>query len=88
MSDSNLITLVDENGDEVLAEVILTHENEGKNYVIFQVRDSEVITAGQYVPTEGNEGAILDVETEEEWEMLQDILNEYLSELEEDGEEE
>ncbi|MCD4826451.1 MAG: DUF1292 domain-containing protein [Acholeplasmataceae bacterium] len=82
--DDNKLTLVGEDGNETVCEIILTHEHQGKKYVIFEFMDSKEISAAQYVPDtkDESEGTFLDIETDEEWEMLDEVLEKFFDELE------
>ena len=82
--DDNKLTLVGEDGNETACEIILTHEHEGKRYVIFEFMDTEEISAAIYVPDENDEaeGTFLDIETDEEWEMLESVLEKFFDEEE------
>jgi uncharacterized protein YrzB (UPF0473 family) len=82
--DDNKLILVGEDGNETECEIILTHEHNGKKYVIFEFIDSEEISAAQYVPDEKDEaeGTFLDIETDEEWEMLDEVLEKFFDEIE------
>ncbi len=87
--DDNKLTLVSEDGVETACEIILTHEHNGKNYVIFEFMDSHEISAAEYVPDNKDEaeGTFLDIETDEEWDMLESVLEKYFDELEAEEEE-
>ena len=82
--DDNKLTLVGEDGNETVCEIILTHEQDGKKYVIFEFMDSNEISAAIYVPEgkDESEGTFLDIETDEEWEMLESVLEKFFDELE------
>lgn len=93
-NDHNLedeyITLVDEEGNEELYEVLLTFESEEfeKSYVLVHpssLADEEVeVYAFSYQESEGGlEGELDDVETEEEWDMIEEVLGAFVEEDEE-----
>ncbi|WP_409289431.1 DUF1292 domain-containing protein [Peribacillus sp. SCS-26] len=86
------ITVVDENGNEQLCEVLFTFDSEetGKSYVLYYPLGSDQddedieIHASSFVPSEDNEdGELQPIETEEEWDMIEEMLNTF---LEEEGE--
>ncbi|HHT39668.1 MAG: hypothetical protein RBS76_02360 [Acholeplasmatales bacterium] len=80
-----MITII--HGDEErMAEVILTYydENSDKNYVIFEFVDSKEISAAVFVEENSNEGYFLDIETEDEWQLLEEVLASYYSSLEDE----
>lgn len=92
----NQITIVDEEGNEQLCEVLFTFESEefGKSYVLFQAvgdydeEEGPEIHAYAFNPTEeGEEGELIPIETEEEWDMVEEMLNTFYDEQEEENEE-
>jgi len=82
--EPQLITVTNEDGPDQVCEVIHTFASEqfGKSYVLYVVVSDEPmeerdIFAAQYVP--GPDGTIEDllpIETDEEWDFVEDILNE------------
>ena len=84
LEDDNKLTLVGENGEETVCEILFTHEANGKKYVVFEILDTEEVTAAVYSPDkeDQSEGEFLDIETDEEWEMLDELLDKYYEELE------
>ncbi|MDY0276887.1 MAG: DUF1292 domain-containing protein [Acholeplasma sp.] len=79
--DENQITLISEDGKEELATILFTHEKDGKKYVVFEFVESQDVSAAIYVEEGDGAGSILDIETDEEWEMLDELLDEYYDEL-------
>jgi uncharacterized protein YrzB (UPF0473 family) len=95
----NQITIIDEEGNEQLCEVLFTFESEefGKSYVLFtpvgdQDEDDEEgpeIFAYSFNPTdEGGDGELNPIESDEEWDMVEEMLNTFYDELEEEDEDE
>jgi uncharacterized protein YrzB (UPF0473 family) len=89
------ITIVDENGNEQLCEVLFTFESEkfNKSYVLYYPissddDDEEIeIHASSFTPSEDNQdGELQPIETEEEWDMIEEMLNTYLDEEGDDEE--
>lgn len=80
----NKLTIIKEDGTEELANILFTHQSEEKNYVVFELIDSEEITAAIYKENKNGEGELLDIETDEEWEMLDELLDAYFDELDEE----
>ena len=82
------ITIVDENGNEALYEILFTFESEdyGKNYVILYPAgaiDDEDVELQAYSFTEGEDGQsgeLLPIEDEKEWDMVEEVLNTFLDE--------
>mgnify|MGYP001427148371 CR=1 FL=1 len=87
----NYITVVDEEGNEILCEVLFTFESEqfDKSYVLYYpagaTDDEEIeIFAASFQPGEGDAGELQPVETEEEWDLIEEMLNTFLEQEEED----
>jgi uncharacterized protein YrzB (UPF0473 family) len=88
------ITVIDEEGNEQLCEVLFTFESDkfGKSYVLYypigatEDDDDEIeIHASSFIPNEdGGEGELQPIETEEEWDMIEEMLNTFLAEEDED----
>lgn len=81
MNDEQM-TVIDDQGNETVATILFTHEHEGKKYVVFEFEGQEEISAAIYIPsleTEG-EGHFEDITTDEEWAMLEELLEHYLDE--------
>ena len=80
------LVLKTDDGKEIKAEILFTHHSEefNKDYVVFQVRGHGEVSAAIYHPTDGGNGSLERIETDEEWEMLEDLLDDY-SNSHEDG---
>ncbi|CAG9607997.1 DUF1292 domain-containing protein [Pseudoneobacillus rhizosphaerae] len=92
------ITVIDENGNETLCEILLTFDSEqfGKSYVLYtpvgsddENEDEELeIHAYSYNPGEGEDGGeLMPIETEEEWDMIEEMVNTFFDEQEEEDNE-
>ena len=90
----NNITVVDENGNEQLCEVLFTFDSEefGKSYVLYyplgaEDNDDEEIEihASAFSPSEDNEdGELMPIETDAEWDMIEEMLETFLAEQDEE----
>ncbi|MBB5180783.1 uncharacterized protein YrzB (UPF0473 family) [Planomicrobium koreense] len=94
------ITVVDENGNEQLFEVLFTFESEefGKSYVLYfpvgaeEDDEGEIeIQASSFTENADVDGKIAGgelrpVETDEEWDMIEEMLNAFLDDEEENEE--
>lgn len=86
------ITVVDENGNEQLHEILFTFDSEeyGKSYVLYYPvgadeddEDDVEIHASSYIQNEnGDAGSLQPIETDEEWDMIEEVLNTFLDEEE------
>ena len=96
--DERHITVIDEDGNEQLYEVLFTYESKefGKSYVFYypvgaEYEDDEEtdIHVCSYIPGEdGNEGQLQSIETKEEWDMIEEVWDKFCTEQEEEEEEE
>lgn len=89
----NQITIVDEEGNEQLCEILLTFDSEefGKSYVLYypigETEDDEEIEihASAFIPNDENEeGDLMPIETDEEWDLIEEMLNTFLEEEDEE----
>lgn len=89
----NHITVVDEEGNEQLCEVLFTFESDEfkKSYVLYYPvgaeqddEDDIEIHASAFIPTEDGDGELMPIETDEEWDMIEEMLNTFLDEQEDE----
>lgn len=88
-NNENKLTYIDEDGNEVLCDVLFTFTSDkfNKNYVLFYPVGSEDengmidLMAACYVENEdGSEGELMNVESDEEWDLIEDMLAKYTEE--------
>jgi uncharacterized protein YrzB (UPF0473 family) len=85
MLKEDQMVVTNANGDEAVCDILFTHEANGKNYVVFEFVDTKEVSAAIYIPGEtDDEGTFADIETDEEWDMLDQVLQAYYDELEAD----
>ncbi len=85
------ITLVDEEGNEELYQILLTFESDdfNKNYVLVypatadDEEEVELYAFSYENPDEDLEGQLADIETDEEWDMIEEVLGAFIAEDEE-----
>lgn len=97
MEKDNKLVYIDEKGNEVLCEILFTFEAEEfkKNYVLFypvgadEKDDEEVeVLAASFVPAEdGSVGELFDVETDEEWQLIEETLESFVANEDEECDE-
>ncbi|WP_100331659.1 DUF1292 domain-containing protein [Bacillus xiapuensis] len=88
------ITIIDENGNEQLCEVLFTFDSDKfeKSYVLYfpvgaeEDENEEIeIHASAFIPAEdGQDGELMPIESDEEWDMIEEMLNTFLEEEEEE----
>jgi uncharacterized protein YrzB (UPF0473 family) len=83
------IKIKEDGKEEVTCDILFTyHSNEfNKDYVVFQIRGKDLVSAASYDPNEGAEGELKKIDNDEEWAMIEDLLEDYQNqeEDEEDG---
>ena len=80
MIKEDQFVVINNAGEEVVCNILFTHETEdGRNFVVFEFTDTNEISAALYVEDENNkgEGILQDIESEEDWEMLEELLEHY-----------
>lgn len=85
--DHEHITIIDENGNEELCEILFTFDSDdyGKSYVLVYpagIPEGEEIElqAFSYVEQEnGDQGDLKPIETDEEWDMIEEVLNTFMA---------
>jgi uncharacterized protein YrzB (UPF0473 family) len=80
--ESKSLFVTDENGKEIEMEILFTFESDqtGKSYVVFvdpNDEDGEV-----FASVYDDEGNLLPIETDEEWEMVEEVLGAFSDEEE------
>lgn len=85
----NLITLVDDQGNESLYEILFTFESEdyGKSYILLIPAGSEPeeqvdVLAFSFDPNEDGDATdaeLYDIESDEEWDMVEGVLDTFLN---------
>ena len=81
--EQQYITLINEDGSETKALILFTYHSEefNKNYVVFMPEDTPNQLAASYVEN-GNQGSLEQITTEEEWELIENLLEQYVQQLE------
>lgn len=81
-------TVTDENGKDIECEIIMTFDSDefGKSYVVYQIVNDETgeYYAAAFNPEDGDEGKLIEVETEAEWDFIEEVLESYLEDSEAD----
>jgi uncharacterized protein YrzB (UPF0473 family) len=89
MLKENQMIVTSPDGTESVCEILFTHEHQGKNYVVFEFVDTHEISAAIFQPGETeDEGTFSDIETDQEWDMLDKVLQSYYDELDDEDESE
>lgn len=77
-------TVIDESGKELEFEVVLTFKNPNtnKSYVIYKLpgEENEEVFAAIYDENSKIGGSLMPIETDEEWDTLDEVLNAFIDE--------
>ncbi len=83
MVDSNSLYVKDEDGNEKRMIILFTFDSAdfGKQYVVFQDpdNDSGEIFASAYT----DDGELIPIESDEEWDMVEEVINTFASDEDE-----
>jgi uncharacterized protein YrzB (UPF0473 family) len=86
-----VLIVTDEKGEELECVIIMTFESEEfeKSYVVYQVKGDESgeFFAASFNPDDGEEGQLLQIETDAEWELVEEVLENFLEDEDEAEEE-
>ena len=84
--DTETMTIIDEEGNEILYEIVLTFKSDetGKSYVIYKLpgEDNDEVFASSYNEANTDGGDLHPIESDEEWDMVEEVLNTFLDEEE------
>ncbi len=83
--------VTDEDGKEINCEIIMTFNSDefAKSYVVYQIvgDESGEYIAASYNPDDGDEGKLGQIESEPEWDFVEEVLESYLDDLDDADEE-
>ena len=86
--ENETMVVVNELGEEVLYEIVLTFENQefGKHYVIYKLPgdENDEVFASSYNPDSKDGGELKPIESDPEWDMVEEVLNTFTEEEEEE----
>ncbi len=89
--EEEILYVTDELGNELEAVIVMTFESEefGKSYVVYRLKDDEKeeYYAASFNPEDGDEGQLLQIESDEEWDLVEEVLENFLEDEEENEEE-
>ena len=84
--EEKTFTVVDENGEEKVFEVVLTFKSEDfdKSYVIYKMPgdESDEVFAAIFDEEAKDGGNLVQIESDEEWRMLEEVLESFMDEEE------
>ena len=76
--ENKIIKITDELGNEREAEVVLSFETEGKNYIIYTFNEKDSnnsIILYSSIIKEENDEVIFEKMPEEDWKMIKELMN-------------
>lgn len=83
MLDSNSLYVTGEDGQEKRMVILFTFDSDdyGKQYVVFQ--DPEGDESDIYASSYTDEGELTPIESDEEWDMVQEVINTFAADEDE-----
>ncbi|UNT96389.1 DUF1292 domain-containing protein [Allobaculum mucilyticum] len=83
MIDSNSLYVVDDNGEEKRMTILFTFDapDGQKQYVVFQ--DPDGAEGEVFASAYTDDGQLIPIETEDEWDMVEEVINTFLNTEEE-----
>lgn len=91
--DDKMFTVIDEDGNELLCEILFTFHSDdhNKDYVVYTIpgqsdEEETEVSAAIYTETADGEGDLLPIETDEEWELVEQVLEDFADEENDDVE--
>jgi len=90
--DENYLRVVDEEENEILCEILFTFDSDEfeKSYVFYipvetpEDEEIEVLCSAYKAEEDGSIGQLSPVENDEEWEMIEEVFNTYMSNMEDE----
>lgn len=85
--DDRSIVITTDDGKEHICDILFTYHSEqfNKDYVLFVPRGQNQVSAAIYKEDSETSGQFIAIETEEEWTMLEQLLDDYYNQMD-DGE--
>lgn len=80
--DSNKILIANEKGEEKEFDILFTFENEEKSYVLYYDASEEEPMV--YASIYDEEGHLFDIESAEEWDLINDVFESFMGEEDEE----
>ncbi len=84
--DDKTLRIIDESGQEHDYEIVLTFRSDetGKNYVVYKEMDddSDEVYAAEYTEEDDDGGRLRPIETDAEWDMIEEVLESFAKEEE------
>lgn len=88
----DILIVTDELGNELECVIVMTFESEefGKSYVVYRLKDDDSgeYFAASFDPEDEDEGQLIPIETDEEWDLVEEVLENFLEDEEEKEESE
>jgi len=84
--EDRTITLYNDKGEEIKCEILFTYHSEefNKSYVVLKLPNRNECSAYSYDEKDATSGELHQIESEEEWKMLEDLLEDYYNQPDEE----
>jgi uncharacterized protein YrzB (UPF0473 family) len=79
------LTIKTEDGKEILCDILFTYHSPefNKDYIVFTSKADGITSAAIYNSKGNGEGELVEIKSEEEWKMLEELLEDYSNKKEE-----
>ncbi len=78
--------VTDELGKEITCQIVMTFDSDefNKSYVVYQIvgDESGEYFAASFNPEDGDEGQLYQIESDEEWDFVEEVIESYLEDME------
>ncbi len=80
----DVIYITNSEGEEIEFRILFTFKSDAfhKEYVVYFEEDNEEIFVSSYIQNEDGGGELNDIETDEEWDMVEEVVNAFLEDEE------
>ena len=80
--EPNKLIVVNDEGKEIEMEIMFTFSENNKNYVVYFDPSDEDENTELYVSIYDDEGNLFPVETDEEWDMIDEVVGAFIEDQE------
>ena len=84
--EDRTLTIIADDGREIICDILFTYYSEefDKHYVVFMPQGTDECSAAEYIEQGEGAGQLKHIDNEEEWALLEDLLDDYNSRMDEE----
>ena len=80
--ESKRLVVVDDEGNEIVMEILFTFDNNNKKYVVYFNPNEEQEEVNLFASIYDDAGNLYPIEDEEEWEFVSEVIDAFMQEEE------